>query len=270
MPIKTILFFAFLLAAAAAWAAPLGTHALAADSYDDIFISATNADITVAPIAAGGVGAFEWRTKYCTLVAEPAQERVMRVEIRPKRQHAYLKRLVGIKLPPCKVTFNAGEDKNIYISSESGSIKLSDLPLKRAKIYTALGDINIDNYRGHLTAETLRGRINARNIDAPATDLKSASGHISASGNMGNLNVLNTSGRTRINGRAQVLRFYSSEGDLTAAWTALPDNPLEISARSFAGDIDITLPRQTDLEEGKNNIYLKSFYGRSNIKTQPN
>lgn len=262
-----IFFLVFLLAGAPAFANS-DSKTLPAAEYDDIFISTQNADVSVVP-APKGDGAIYWRRKYCTLDVNKPAARVLYIDIRPKRQHVFVKWLFGIKMDPCKIKLEASGGKNIYISSESGSLKISDLPAKHMKLYTAEGSIDIDNHSGPVAAETLTGRITARNIKAHTVDLKSASGHITAECEASKVSVLNTSGNSKLHGVMDVLRFYSSEGNLYATWAGVPPNPLEISARSFAGDIEIMLPRNANPADNKNNINLKSFYGKTSI-TQHN
>ena len=263
---NSILFFVFLLSCAPAFATG-DVRPLPGSSYDDIFISTENADVTAVP--AQGAGAIYWRDKYCILELTTPAERVLYINIRPRRQHVFVKWLLGIQVDPCKIRLEAASEKNIYISSEVGSIKVSDLPAKHIKLYTASGNIDIDNHSGPISAETLTGRITARNIKSHTTDFKSASGHITAAGEISEVSILNTSGNSKLHGVMDVLRFYSSEGNLHATWPTLPQNPLEISARSFAGDIEIMLPRHANPADNKNNINLKSFYGKTAI-TQHN
>ena len=268
MPKYFLLFLAFFLSFSHAFAAPY-SRPLRGDSYDDIFISTQNADVTVVSAPANG-GAIHWRRKYCTVEINKPADRVYYIDIKPKRQHVFVKWLLGIKVDPCKIKFEAPGGKNIYISSETGSLKISDVPARNIKLYTAAGSIDIDNHSGPISAETLTGRITARNIKSPSVDLKSASGHINASGEAARMSVFNTSGNSRLHGVMGAVRFYSSEGNLHALWVDLPAAPLEISARSFAGNIEIVLPRHADLAAGKNNINLKSFYGRTSISKHNN
>ena len=197
-------------------------------------------------------------------IAEPSKG-IMQINIIPKPQHVFVKEILGIRQTPCKVTLETPTGKNIYAASESGSIKLADFKAKSLRLYTAGGAVDIEGYEGLLSAATLTGKINARNIISNAADFKSAGGAINAAGRIKNANIFNTSGPSRLSGSVDALRFYSSEGSLWASWEQMPQRPPEISARSFAGDLHILLPAKTDLQKAKNDIRLKTFYGRTSL-----
>lgn len=237
------------------------------DNYSDIFLTTVRADIVIIP-AGKNPPEIKWRSKYCRLEVKEAADNVLQINVTPKPQHVFLKEILGIEQYRCRITLELPEDKNIYASSTQGSIKLQNIKAKSARLYTAEGNIDIDDYHGSLTAETLTGRIAARALNCPAADFKSASGNIFAVGAMKHVNMLNTSGASRLHGIMEVLRFYSSEGDLLAVWEELPQNPLEISARSFAGNLEIILPPKTDPSDKKNNIHLKTFYGKALVSAR--
>jgi hypothetical protein len=249
----------------AAAAAAAERRALPLDGVSDIFIAASTADIALAHPRAGAAAAIQWRNKHCELdITEPAKG-VLQINITAKPQHVFVREILGIRQTPCKIILEAPAGKNIYASSESGSIKLAAFKAKSLRLYTASGAVDIDGYEGLLSAETLTGRINARGIVSNQTDLKSASGGINAAGLIKKADILNTSGSSRLSGTVDALRFYSSEGSLLASWDALPPEPLEISARSFAGDLQILLPPGTDMQNAADNIKLKTFYGKASL-----
>jgi hypothetical protein len=257
----TVLVFIMIFAATAAAA---DTRALPLDDVSDIFINASTADIAMAH-PRSGAAAIQWRNKHCTLNIDEPAKGVLQINIIAKPQHVFVKEILGIKQVPCKIILEAPAGKNIYASSESGSIKLSDFKAKSLKLYTASGAVDMDGYEGLLSAETLTGRINARGIISNRADFKSASGGINAAGRIKKADIINTSGSSRLSGTVDALRFYSSEGSLWASWDSLPIQPLEISARSFAGDLQILLPPGTDPQKAGSNIKLKTFYGKTSL-----
>jgi DUF4097 and DUF4098 domain-containing protein YvlB len=231
----------------------------------DIFITTQRADINVSPAANEEQTAINWRSKHCNALIITHDNGVVEISVTPKRQHVFFKKLLGVKTQRCKINLQTAQNKNIYASSEIGSIRFNNIAANNSKVYTTEGIIEVNNYSGNLSAETLTGRITGKNITARTLNLKTASGNINFTGNINNADILNTSGTTRLNGELYSLNFYSSEGDLYAKWHKFPQNPLKIRARSFSGDIKLTFPKQTDLYDGKNDIFIKSFYGAAHI-----
>ncbi|MDR0734166.1 MAG: DUF4097 family beta strand repeat-containing protein [Elusimicrobiota bacterium] len=257
------IILSFMICAAPAAAAD--RLVLPLEGVSDIFITASTADITLAHPRGGAAAAIQWREKHCALdIAEPAKG-VLQINIIPKPQHVFVKEILGVKQTPCKVILEAPAGKNIYAASETGLIKLADFKAKSLRLYTGSGAVDIESYEGLLWAETLTGKINARNIISNAADFKSAGGAINAAGRIKKADIFNTSGPSRLSGAIDSLRFYSSEGDLWASWEQMPPQPPEISARSFAGDLQILLPPKTDLQKAKKNIRLQTFYGKASL-----
>lgn len=236
------------------------------DSYTDIFINTQKADITIVKSQTPLKTTIYWKNKLCTLEIIKTTDTVTEINISPKKQNVFLKKLLRIPKDPCKIKVEVGENKNIYASSENGDVRIFDLKESKAKLYTTHGVIEASGYSGDLSAETLTGRITVKNLNTGNLNLKTASGNIYAYGTMHNTDILNTSGKSKMQGIADSLRFYSSEGDLSARWVAMPKGDLLISARSFAGDINIILPPGTSLEGTNNNIELRSIYGTINIE----
>jgi hypothetical protein len=234
-------------------------------SYSDIFISTKNADIFVTSAGEDGQSSVNWKESYCTLALTRPSAGVTEIFVTPNKQHVFFKKILGVAQAKCKIRLELAPEKKLYASSETGSIRMRDAALKNARLYTEQGIIEIQNYKGSLSAETLTGRITVKNADAQELILKSANGTVNAACKARSADILNTSGPSRLQGSVQVLRFYSSEGNLYAKWDELPLEPLQISARSFAGDIRIILPPKTNSDSAKNTINLRSFYGKAEI-----
>lgn len=235
----------------------------------DIFITAAKEDISVLPALAGTSSSLvQWQKKLCEITINKPAPQVTEITITPKKQNAFVKKLLRIPRSTCSVRLFVGEDRNIYASADTGDIRFFGVQAKSAKLYTAEGVIEISNYKGNLAAETLTARISLENIESEDLKLKTASGNIYATGlKVKNTDILNTSGKSKIQGVSESLVFYSSEGSLWAKWDALPGSKLlNISARSFAGDIKIIMPRGADIAECKHNIDLKSIYGTAKME----
>lgn len=235
----------------------------------DIFITTSKENITVLPALAGSSSSsIHWQKKLCEVTVNKPAPQVTEITVTPKKQNAFLKKLLRIPRTTCSIRLYVSADKNIYASSDTGDIRFFDARVKSAKLYTTEGVMEISNYKGNLSAETLTSRITLANIESEDLKLKTASGNIYASGlKIKNTDILNTSGKSKMQGIMESLVFYSSEGALWAKWDALPsDKMLNISARSFAGDIKIIMPRGADITECKHNIALKSIYGTAKLE----
>ncbi len=235
----------------------------------DIFITTAKEDISVLPALEGSSSSLiQWQKKLCEITINKPAPQVTEITVTPKKQNAFVKKLLRIPRTICSVRIFLGRDRNIYASSDTGDIRFFGAQVKSAKLYTAEGVIEISDYTGNLSAETLTSRISLENIESETLKLKTASGNIYATGlKIKNTDILNTSGKSKIQGVSESLVFYSSEGSLWAKWDALPgSNLLNISARSFAGDVKIIMPRGADITACKHNIALKSIYGTAKME----
>ncbi len=234
----------------------------------DIFITTSKENLTVIPSAQTEASYIQWQKKLCEVTVNKPAKQVTEITVTPKKQNAFLKKLLRIPRSTCSIRLSVGADRNIYASSDTGDIRFFDAQAKSAKLYTAEGVIEMSNYKGNLSAETLTARISLENIESEDLKIKTASGNIYATGlKIKNTDILNTSGKSKIQGISESLVFYSSEGSLLARWDALPESKkLNISARSFAGDIKIIMPRGADITEWKHNIDLKSIYGNAKLE----
>lgn len=239
------------------------------DPQGDIFITTAKENITILPVATQDApSTIDWQKKLCAVTINKPANQVTEITITPKKQNAFFKKLLRIPRTTCSIRLNLGANRNIYASSDTGDIRFFNAQAKSAKLYTAEGVIEISNYKGNLSAETLTARISLENIESDDLKLKTASGNIYATGlKVKNTDILNTSGKSKIQGISESLVFYSSEGSLLARWDALPGSKmLNISARSFAGDIKIIMPRGADITACKHNIDLKSIYGTAKLE----
>jgi DUF4097 and DUF4098 domain-containing protein YvlB len=235
----------------------------------DIFINTAKENITVLPAPAESASSsIQWQKKLCEVTINKPAPQVTEINITPKKQNAFVKKLLRIPRTTCSIRLYVSADKNIYASSDTGDIRFFAAHVKSAKLYTAEGVMEISDFKGNLSAETLTSRITLTNIESEDLKLKTASGNIYASGlKIKNTDILNTSGKSKMQGISESLVFYSSEGSLWAKWDALPGNKmLNISARSFAGDIKIIMPRGVDITQCKHNIALKSIYGTAKLE----
>lgn len=264
--ILTALFFIFCLSltlSAADISKDIGDAA-----QGDIFITAFKENITVLSAGQAETSSIQWQKKLCEITVNRPARQVTEITITPKKQNAFFKKILRIPRITCSVRLILGPDRNLYASSDTGDIRFFAAQTKSAKLYTAEGVIEISDYKGNLSAETLTSRISLENIESEDLKLKTASGNIYATGlKVKNTDILNTSGKSKIQGISESLVFYSSEGSLLARWDALPESKLlNISARSFAGDIKIIMPRGADITQWKHNIDLKSIYGNAKLE----
>ncbi|MDD6172695.1 MAG: DUF4097 family beta strand repeat-containing protein [Elusimicrobiaceae bacterium] len=235
------------------------------DSYTDIFISSQKADITVVP-EVGAESSVTWRSLLCSMTLKRPSENVVEIVIEPKKQRALFKKILMIPRSRCSVKLQAGENKHIYASSQTGDIRFFSINSKTARAYTGQGVIETSDIGGNFTAETLTDRITIRNFKGKDLSLKTVSGNVSVTGSAEDINILNTSGGSKMTGSAENLMFYSSQGKLSARWTALPKNPLSISAHSFSGDIKVYLPKLEENYKKNSKIDLKTFYGEASVE----
>lgn len=236
---------------------------------NDIFINAAKENITFLPAPKGvETSSVYWQKKLCEVTINRPAKEVIEIKITPKKQNAFVQKTLRIPRTICKVRFYTPQGRNIYVNADTGNITMRGVSAKAAKLYTAQGITEITDYDGNLSAETLTSRITLKNIKGEDLKLKTASGNIYAGGLIiKDADVLNTSGKSRLEGIMQSLVFYSSEGPLYAKWTALPGNKsLNISARSFAGNIQIVMPRGSDIKACMQNIELKSIYGKAELE----
>jgi len=234
---------------------------------NDIFINTTKENITISAVQDGGPSLIYWQKRLCNAEVVRAADKVIEVKVTPRSQNAFFQKILRIPRTTCNIKIAIGKKRNIYASSEVGNIKLSNVQARSSKLYTAQGIIEIANYKGNLSAETLTSRITLTNAEGEDLKLKTASGNINAGGlKFKNADILNTSGKTKLQGVMQNLVFYSSEGPLNAKWDSLPKKMLNISARSFTGNIKIIMPQDADLESIKRNIELKSIYGSEKLE----
>ncbi|MBR1980579.1 DUF4097 family beta strand repeat-containing protein [Candidatus Proelusimicrobium excrementi] len=241
------------------------TQTFKTDSYTDIFISSQKADITVVP-ERGGESSVTWRSSLCSMTLKRPSENVVEIVIEPKKQRALLKKILMIPRSRCATRLQAGENKHIYASSQTGDIRFFSINSKTARAYTGQGVIETSDIGGNFTAETLTDRITIRNFKGKDLALKTVSGNVSVTGSAHDISILNTSGNSKMTGSAENLMFYSSQGKLSARWSALPKNPLSISAHSFSGDIKIYLPKLGEEYKNNSKIDLKTFYGEVSVE----
>lgn len=262
---KIILVPSLLLCLAAFAQAGEKTKTFKTDSYTDIFISSQKADITVVP-ESGGESSVAWRSLLCSMTFNRPSENVVEIVIKPQKQRSLLKKMLMIPRSRCAVKLQAGENKHIYASSQTGDIRFFSINSKAARAYTGQGVIETSDVGGSFSAETLTDRITIRNFNGKDLSLKTVSGNISVTGTAKDISLLNTSGNSKMTGSAENLMFYSSQGGLNAKWTALPENPLSISAHSFSGDIKISLPKLDENYKKNSKIDLKTFYGEVSVE----
>ena len=236
---------------------------------DDIFITTSKENLTILPAPQGADrSVILWQKKLCDVTINKPAKKVIEIKITPRKQNAFVQKALRIPRTICSIKLLTGKNRNIYAFSETGNIKLTNVKANTAKLYTTQGITEVKNYTGSLSAETLTSRITLDKIEGEDLKLKTASGNIYASGlNFKNTDILNTSGKSRLQGVMEGLIFYSSEGSLFAKWDALPNNKLlNISARSFAGNIKIVMPRGANITDCKHNIDLKSIYGNAELE----
>ncbi len=268
--IKKILFLLLSLLCAANYAeAAESVRLFETDSYTDIFISSQKADITVVPADEKGSG-ITWNPNLCVITFRRPSQDVVAINIEPKKQNAFFKKLLMIPRSRCSVQLRAGENKNIYASSQSGDIRFFYLTSKTARAYSGQGVVETLNTGGNFTAETLTDKINIREFDGGDLSLKTASGNISVTGKAKNISLLNTSGESKLSGFAETLMFYSSQGGLNAKWESLPENSLNVSAHSFSGDIKLSLPYADEQYKEASKLDLKTFYGNIAVEERRN
>ena len=263
---RNIFIITLLLLAAAPALNATDRRAVDSAGFSDIFLTTQKSDIQIIPSPDAAKTTVYWNGRFCNMdINYPAKD-LLEIKVTPQRQHVFLKWMLGIQKPPCKIRLEAPPDKNIYASSREGNIKAANIKVKHLRLYTAEGNIDVENTNGSLKAETLTGKITARNITAQNLSLKSADGTITFHGTAVLADILNTGGASKLQGVIEELRYYSAGGNVTARWDALPGSGrLKISARSFAGDIKIILPRGTDHGDKKHAIALKSIYGEITI-----
>ncbi len=264
--IKKILFIAVFISCFCVFAsAAEKTKSFDSSSYSDIFISSQKADISVTPDD-GIHSEITWRPKLCKVIFKTPSQGVIEIIIEPKKQNSFLKRVLMIPRSRCSVKLKAGENKNIYASSQTGDIRFFYINSKTARAYSGQGVIETSNIKGNFSAETLTDKINIRNFDGKNLSLKTASGNISVTGTAHEISLLNTSGNTKMSGMVEDLRFYSSQGSLSAKWESLPSKHLNISAHSFSGNIKLFLPKMSEDFKNNSNIDIKTFYGNYEIE----
>ncbi|MDR0953236.1 MAG: DUF4097 domain-containing protein [Elusimicrobiota bacterium] len=229
------------------------------NSFSDIFITTKKADLTVIMSTNTATSTLTWKNKNCAVDIKKLSEDVINISVEPKAQYVFLKQILGIPRPACKLQLMLGENKTLYASSETGDIRFFDASLEAVKVYTTQGTVEISNYTGNLSAETLTGEISVKNSNCNNLALKTASGQIDINGNAAQANILNTSGTTKLQGNIDDLHFYSSTGNFTAHRQNIPTGKINLLARSSSGDIKIIFPKGTDLTGS--NIEIKSTYG---------
>lgn len=264
--IKKIIFIPYFLTCLCVFAsASEKTKTFDSASYSDIFISSQKADISV--FSDDGIqSAITWRPKLCKVIFNKPSEGVLEIVIEPEKQNSFLKKLLMIPRSRCKIKLNAGENKHIYASSQTGDIRFFNINSKTARAYSGQGVVETSDVKGDFSAETLTDKINIRNFDGKNLSIKTASGNISVTGKAHEISLLNTSGNTKMAGTAENLMFYSSQGSLSAKWDSLPQEHLNISAHSFSGNIKIHLPKMTEDFKNNSSIDLKTFYGNCEVE----
>lgn len=268
--IKKFLFLLFSLLCAANYSkAAESVKLFDTDSYTDIFISSQKADITVIPADAQGSG-IVWNPKLCVMTFRRPSKDVVEITIEPRKQNAFFQKMLMIPHSRCSVQLKAGENKNIYASSQSGDIRFFYLTSKTARAYSGQGVVETLNTGGNFSAETLTDKINIRKFDGKDLSLKTVSGNITVTGKAKNISLLNTSGDSKLTGFAETLMFYSSQGGLNAKWESLPENALNVSAHSFSGDIKLSLPKAEKNYKEASKLDLKTFYGDITIEERRN